>query len=469
MISNTHYDHVKLAQLAAKFRKLSPKVQLDWLKQQSPELQELVLSEWYFQGRDPQIWPCLLNPKQDKWFLWLLLGGYGCGKSWTGSRFIVDCVRRGYKRPMIVGRTAADLRDTMIQGPSGLIAACDALHMRWEYSPSVRRFTFTDYGVGALTYSAEEPNQFKGPEHDCAWLDEQCAWHHDVETYGLILTRLRHKASGLPPRAMSSTTPEMTPLLKSQVPCMINAKAVGDWLEIYDYPVNDLGYIWVTNSSTYDNKANLAAVYSEILSNQYKGTRYEQTYLLGKVYLGTQGALFTEGMIEQGRVIMAPELVRTVVAIDPAGGGHDETGIVVVGKDAADHGYLLADISGQYSPQQWAKLAVDAAKRYGCDMIVAEKNYGGEMVKSTLQNESKDVLVKLVTATRGKVVRAEPVAAIMEQGRIHHVGHYGQLELQLMQFTPGVALASSPDRADAYIWGLTELLVANAEPMISFI
>jgi predicted phage terminase large subunit-like protein len=220
----------------------------------------------------------------------------------------------------------------------------------------------------------------------------------------------------------------------------------------------------VTRGSTYENRDNLAPGFFDQIIRKYEGTRLGRQELMAEVLLDTPGALWTLDMIDRARREKAPDLVRVVVALDPAASSHegsDETGITVVGKDERGHAYLLEDLSGKYAPAEWARVAINAYYRYGADRVIAETNQGGEMVENTLRMVDANVAYSSVHASRGKFTRAEPVAALYEQGRVHHVGCFPELEDQMTSFVADLdrGRMGSPDRLDSAVWGLTELLV----------
>jgi phage terminase large subunit-like protein len=222
----------------------------------------------------------------------------------------------------------------------------------------------------------------------------------------------------------------------------------------------------ITRGRTYDNRANLAAAFFDAILRQYEGTRLGRQEIAGEVLDDAPGALWRRDAIDATRVVKAPDLRRVVVAIDPAvtsSDASDETGIVVAGVDARGDGYVLDDLTGRYKPHEWAAVAVNAYRRHNADRIVAEVNNGGEMVEHTVRTVDRSVAYKSVHASRGKAIRAEPVAALYEQGRVHHVGSLASLEDQLCGWDPG-ADARSPDRLDALVWALTELMVADSAP-----
>lgn len=342
-------------------------------------------------------------------------------------------------RIALVAPTAADVRDVLVEGPSGIMACCPD----WErplYESSKRRLTFPN-GAMAITYSADEPERLRGPQHDAAACDELAVWRYP-EAWDMLMFGMR---MGNDPRTVVATTPKTVKLLKELL-----ARAGKD--------------VAVTRGSTYENKANLAKSFFDKIIDKYEGTRLGRQELLAEMLTDVPNALWQRDQIDKLRVSKAPEMQRIVVAIDPAAKsteGSDETGIIVAGIGKDQHGYVLEDLSGHYQPLGWAKKAIGAFEKYKADRIVAEINNGGEMVEATLRSVSKTVSYKAVHATRGKVIRAEPIAALYEQGKVHHVGSFPQLEDQLCEMTldfDRTAAGYSPDRLDANVWALTELM-----------
>ncbi|HTQ34265.1 MAG TPA: terminase family protein [Stellaceae bacterium] len=389
--------------------------------------------EWECRARDEQ------KPPPGDWRVWLLLAGRGFGKTRTGAELVrLRVGMRTARHVALVAPTAADARDVMVEGESGLLAIAPPWD-RPEYEPSKRRLTWAN-GAVATTYSADEPERLRGPQHDFAWCDELAAWRYpaawDMLMFGLRL--------GTDPRAVVTTTPRPTKLIKALV---ADPKVV------------------VTRGTTYENEANLAPAFLEQIVRRYEGTRLGRQELEAEILEDVPGALWSHGLIDAVRVATHPELTRIVVAIDPAAGSgehSDETGIVVAGKDDAGHGYVLADLSEHYAPTQWARAAIAAYHAHGADRIVAEVNNGGEMVEATLRVIDPTVPFAAVRASRGKVARAEPVAALYEQGRVHHVGALPRLEDQMCGFVHDFDRAKagySPDRVDALVWALSELLI----------
>jgi phage terminase large subunit-like protein len=395
-------------------------------------------TDWEFWARDEQ------RPPPGDWRVWLLLAGRGFGKTRTGAEFVRARVGAGKaRRVALVAPTAADARDVMIEGESGLLAV-SSRGERPVYEPSKRRLTWPN-GAIATTFSADEPERLRGPQHDLAWCDELAAWRYP-EAWDMLMFGLR---LGDDPRAVVTTTPRPTRLIRALV---------------VDPTVA------VTRGKTRDNQGNLAAAFIDAIVHRYEGTRLGRQELDAEILEDVPGALWDHAMIEAARIGIEPDLDRVVIAIDPAatsGGQSDETGIVIVGKatgaDGIAHGYVLGDLSGRYAPPEWAKVALTAWRTHGADRIVAEVNNGGEMVEATLRVVDPNVAFTAVRAARGKVARAEPVAALYEQGRVHHVGAFPLLEDQMCAFTSDFdrnAAGYSPDRVDALVWGLSDLLVS---------
>ncbi|HWD58924.1 MAG TPA: terminase family protein, partial [Stellaceae bacterium] len=379
------------------------------------------------------------KPPPGDWRVWLLLAGRGFGKTRTGAELVRARIGACTARHVaLVAPTAADVRDVMVEGESGLLAIAPA-DDRPEYEPSKRRLTWPN-GAIATTYSADEPERLRGPQHDFAWCDELAAWRYpaawDMLMFGLRL--------GADPRAVVTTTPRPTRLIKALLadPTVV-----------------------VTRGTTYENWKHLAPAFLEQIVRRYEGTRLGRQELEAEILEDVPGALWNHAVIEAARVASAPELTRVVVAIDPAAGSSehsDETGIVVAAKDAVGHGYVLADLSGRYAPTEWAKAAIAAYRAHDADRIVAEVNNGGDMVEATVRMVDPNVPFGAVRASRGKVARAEPVAALYEQGRVHHLGALPRLEDQMCAFAHDYNRESagySPDRVDALVWALSELLV----------
>jgi phage terminase large subunit-like protein len=382
--------------------------------------------------------PSQLPPAGD-WRTWLLLAGRGFGKTRSGAEWVTEWAEaRQASRFALVAPTAADARDVMVEGESGILAI-SSQWFRPIYEPSRRRLTWPNGAIGTL-YSADEPERLRGPQHDAAWCDEVAVWRYP-EAWDMLMFGLR---LGADPRVVVTTTPRPTKLIR----------------ELVSDPT-----VVITRGSTRENRANLAPAFLDKIVRKYEGTRLGRQELEAELLEDVPAALWNRGAIEAGRARVAPTLIRVVIAIDPAatsGEDSDETGIVVVGKDAQGHGYVLGDASGRYAPHEWARTAISAYRTHSADRIVAEVNNGGEMVEATIRMVDPSVPFTQVRASRGKVTRAEPVAALYEQGRVHHVGAFPQLEDQMVGFTADFDRAKagySPDRVDALVWGLSELLV----------
>ena len=402
----------------------------------TPGQAETLLHDWRFWARPSQL------PPPGDWRVWLLLAGRGFGKTRTGAELVrARVASRAARRVALVAPTAADARDVMVEGESGLLAIA-ASPDRPRYEPSKRRLTWPN-GAVATVFSADEPERLRGPQHDFAWCDELAAWRYP-EAWDMLMFGLR---LGADPRAVVTTTPRPAKLIKALV---ADPKVA------------------VTRGATAENRSNLAPAFLDQIVRRYEGTRLGRQELEAEILEDVPGALWGRGVIEAARVAGVPELARIVVAIDPAAGSgesSDETGIVVAGKDHDGRGYVLGDVSGRYAPTEWAKAAIAAWRGHRADRIVAEINNGGEMVEATLRMVDPAVPFTAVRAARGKVARAEPVAALYEQGRVHHLGAFPQLEDQMCAFSSHfdrAAAGYSPDRVDALVWALTELLV---EPM----
>jgi phage terminase large subunit-like protein len=397
-------------------------------------------------------WPAIARPNQlpppgDWWQIWLLLAGRGYGKTRTLAEWVCQQVASGQaSRIALVAATAADARDVLVEGASGILSVAQPWY-RPIYEPSKRRLTWPN-GAIATTFSAEEPDRLRGPQHDAAVCDELASWSHP-ETWDMLQFGLR---LGRHPRCLVATTPRPTKLIRELL-------------------AREGREVVVTRGSTFENRANLAPGFFDQVIRKYEGTRLGRQELNAELLDDTPGALWSHAIIDAARLTAAPLLQRIVVAIDPAvtsGEDADETGIVVVGIDHQGHGYVLADASGKYQPIEWAKIAVGAYRAHHADRIVAEVNNGGDMVENTLRMVDPNVPFTAVRASRGKVTRAEPVSALYEQRRMHHVGTFPQLEDQMTNFTSDfdrAAAGYSPDRVDSLVWGCTELLV---EPMKGF-
>lgn len=405
----------------------------------TPSRARALLYEWSFWARPNQL------PPEGDWRVWLLLAGRGFGKTRTGAEMIRSrAIAQTARRLALVAPTAGDARDVMVEGESGILA----ISPPWErprYEPSKRRLTWPNGAIATL-FSADEPERLRGPQHDAAWCDELASWRYP-EAWDMLMFGLR---LGGDPRVVITTTPRPTALLR----------------ELIADPT-----VMVTRGTTYENRANLAPGFFGQIIRKYEGTRLGRQELDAELLEDVPGALWNRGIIEGTRARSAPAFIRVVVAIDPAvssTSSADETGIIVAGKDERGQGWVLADASGHYQPTEWARTAISAYRAHSADRIVAEVNNGGDMVEATLRIIEPNVPFAAVRASRGKLTRAEPVAALYEQGRVHHLGVFPQLEDQMCAFAADAhsssrvrAAGCSPDRVDALVWALTDLLVES--------
>lgn len=411
---------------------------------------EALLHDWDFLGRPEQIAP------EGNWQTWMYMAGRGAGKTRSGGEFTRKKIKQGFGRGALIAPTAADARDVMIEGESGLLSCCwegDVDHRgqlmgRPIYEPSKRRVKWAN-GAIVTAYSADEPERLRGPQHDFGWCDELGAWRYGQMTWDMFLFGLR---LGDNPQAMITTTPRPIPIIRQ----ILNAPGTV-----------------ITKGSTFSNRANLADQFVDKIVKKFQGTRLGKQELDGLLLDDVMGALWTGEMIDRANAYYRsggpiPDLRRIVVAIDPSGTAGEEddgdsVGIVAAGIDDKGDCYVLADKTIKASPSIWADHANKLAIELGADCIVAERNYGGAMVEAVLRAAGMKTRYKEVVASRGKIVRAEPVAALYEQCKVHHMTPLGKLEAQLMFFTSeGYLGDNSPDRADALVWAITELALGES-------
>ena len=389
-------------------------------------------SEYRLKARAQQL------PPEGDWRIWLIMAGRGFGKSWTGSRWLIEqALLNDQTEWFVAAPTFGALKRVCFEGPSGILRAIDP-SLKLAYNRSDLILTLTN-GSKIIGLSAEKPDGALGLNLSGGWADELAAWPYDEMWTRGISPALRIGD----PKVVITTTPRPVPLIK-------------------EFVSRDDGSVIVTRGSTYDNAANLSPAAIAELRQRYEGTRLGRQELLGELLLDTPGSLWTLGMIDATRLTTAPEMTRIVVAIDPAvtsGENSDETGIVVVGKGVDGRGYVLADRSCRDTPSGWAHRAIQAFTDFNADRIVAEKNQGGDMVEMTIRSVMPTAPYKGITAKVGKRLRAEPVAALYEQGRISHVGGFEKLEDQMTTWLPDSG--TSPDRLDALVHGLTELGLAG--------
>lgn len=376
--------------------------------------------------------PNQLAPSGD-WVIWLILAGRGFGKTRSVCEWLRARVESGEARRIgIISRTAADYRDTVVLGESGILAISPPWN-KPTWNPSKRSITWTN-GAEALCFSAEEPESLRGLQFDTLVMDELAAWKYQESTWDMAQFGLR---LGKDPKCVIATTPKPHPLIKKlmQDPTCV-----------------------VTRGSTYDNKDNLAPAFLNAILSKYEGTRLGKQEIHAEILEDLEGAMWKREWIDNARVKEAPELTRVVVGVDPSGSANGNAcGIIVAGIDKNCNYYVIADCSILGTANEWAQAVVDAYHRYEADAIIAENNYGGSIVEAVIRNASDSLLnVKMVTATRGKAVRAEPVAALYEQGKVHHVGNLAMLEDELCSWIPGES-KNSPNLLDAATWSLTAL------------
>ncbi len=388
---------------------------------------------WPLQARDNQI------PPKELWAIWLLLAGRGFGKTRTGAEWVRTRVESGRaSRIALVARTPADARDIMIQGESGLLNVCPPW-FKPVFEPTKRRLTWPN-GATAFLFSSYEPDQLRGPQFDTAWCDELASWEYPRETWDNLAFAVR---LGDDPRFVVTTTPKPIALLRELV---VRTDVI------------------VTRGSSYDNEANLSFGFFSQVRSRYEGTRTGRQEIYAELLDQAEDALWERQWIDDARVAEAPnDIERIVVAIDPAVSSDSkssETGIVVVGTDSRKHCYVIADGSGRMSPNAWANRAISLYRNYKADRIIGETNNGGDLVEEVLRAASsgRRLPYRAVNASRGKHARAEPVAALYEQHKVHHVGMFPELEDQMCTWTPQSSAHGSPDRMDALVWAVTELL-----------
>lgn len=400
------------------------------------------LQKAYKQRFPGTVWRNIARPEQlapeGDWLVWLFLAGRGAGKTRSAAEWVIEQARIPKSRGALVGRNPADIRDVMIEGESGILACSDPDFMP-VYEPTKTRLTWPN-GSRATAYSAEVPSKLRGPQHHWAWADELSSWT-DATKGDVIDTAWNNLMLGLRlgqhPRCAVTTTPKANKLTKAIIAKPTTVKTTG---------------------TTYDNLANLAPTFRNEVLSAYEGTRIGRQELNAEMLEDVEGALWTIAGIDADRVKEHPDLARVIVAIDPSGGdkeSNDEQGIVAAGKGADGEYYVLADRSCKLTPDGWAKRAIAAFHELDADRIVAEQNFGGQMVESTIKTADPSVPVKIVHASRGKRQRAEPISALYEQHKVHHVGAFSELEDQMTLWTP--ESGDSPDRMDALVWALTEL------------
>jgi len=404
---------------------------------------------WRFWARPEQIEP------EGDWDTWVALAGRGWGKTRSGAEWIREQVKRGKKRLAFVAPTNSDIRKVMVEGESGIMNVCwegdktnrGAFMGKPEWSPTNRQIKWAN-GATVDAFSAEDPERLRGPQFEAAWCDELCAWRNAQDVWDMLMFCLR---LGRHPRTFITTTPKPTKLLRT---ILKNPRTV------------------VSTGSTYDNADNLAENYLKAVRSAYEGTRLGRQELYAEVLDEASGALWTRELLAEAEIErdqVPKHLNRIVVSVDPAITSNEEsdlTGIIVAGVDVNGTAYVLEDHTDRYTPQQWAAKAVSLYHLHMADRIVAERNQGGDMVRHTIKTEDETVPVRLVHASRGKMARAEPVSALYEQGKVKHVRGLNELEDQMVQWEP-LGSIGSPDRLDAMVWAITDLVLKGvAKPTL---
>lgn len=415
--------------------------------QKDPKFAAKLLYDWRgFWARPEQIPP-------DDFLFWLYKAGRGAGKTRSGAEWVREIAETPGLRIAMVAPTTADIRDVMIEGSSGILSVSP----RWNmpvYEPSKRHRLTWPNGTVAFGFSAEEPDRLRGPQFHKAWCDELAAWQYLDKTWDMLQFGVR---LGNKPQILMTTTPKPNPLM---------------------FRLMKDENVVVSHGSTYDNRSNLAAGFFEQIIKQYEGTRLGRQELEGELIEDVDGALWTHRMVEESTIhlphsakrhdvdaIMSvvPEMTRIVVAVDPSGASNkrsksDEIGISVAGVCRDENLYILDDLSMLGGPTEWAGRAIHAYHAFGADRIVAETNFGGGMVEAVIRGQDKSVSFSEVKASRGKAVRAEPVAAIWERRAARMVGPMPELAAQMTAMTPaGYVGEGSPDRLDAMVWAGTDL------------
>ena len=406
-----------------------------------------ILYTWPLWARPDQ-----LPPRRTEWAVWLLMGGRGMGKTRAGAEWIIEREAKGYKRFGLIGETANDCRKIIVEGPSGILA-CAPPWNRPNYEPDNRQILWPS-GARADLFSGDSPDQLRGPNFDTIWADELAKWRYPQEAMDTVDLALR---LGQNPQTVITTTPRPIPILRR-------------------YLKNPL--CEVSQGSTYANRANLSERFIERLRERY-GTesRWAQQEILGSLLEDIEGALWSTQRIEETRLgenSRLPDMRRIIVGVDPqtkqsADTDSEEetpagTGIIVCGEGSDQRGYVLEDLSADLNPHEWASVACNAYRRWQADLIVVERNNGGEMVRNTIQALEPTIPVKVVWASRGKIVRAEPVATLYENNRISHHGMFPDLEDEMVFYT-GDPKEESPHRLDALVWGLTELFISGEDQL----
>ncbi|MBA4249099.1 MAG: ATP-binding protein [Candidatus Puniceispirillum sp.] len=405
-------------------------------------VKKLTRFDWNRSGRQDQKPPHY--PKLSAWDTWLILAGRGFGKTRAGAETIRYLIfESGYKRIALIGQSIKEAQSVMVDGDSGLLNTCSP-DQKPVFEKTHNRLRFKNGAIVEL-YGGNRPERLRGPQFDAVWIDEIAKFQNPEILYDQIRLCLR---LGPSPKCIITTTPKPTDFIKKLV---------------------DDPNIHVTRGSTFDNAENLSPQYIEHMKKTYEHTRLGAQELQAELLLNHEGALWNRDSINYGAPL-DQHWKRIIIAIDPATTCHDksdETGIVVLGLHNDGIVYVLEDLSGKYSPHQWGEKVVKAYMSWKADRVVAEINKGGDLVERILKSIYSSIAFKPVRATRGKYTRAEPVAALYSQNKVKHVRHFELLEKQMCTYIP--TQSKSPDRLDALVWGMTDLLLtqeASFEPKI---
>ena len=396
---------------------------LDFNEQELVHLQY----DWEFWARESQLMP------STRWVIWLILAGRGWGKTRVGAEQVRMWQESGVQRMALVGQTPKEVRDVMIEGESGILE----ISPPWNkpvYESSKARVTWSN-GSHALIYSAENPEVLRGPQHEKAWVDELAKFKNARDTWDNLMMGLRLGE----PQVVVTTTPRPTKIIKE----LINTEMTH-----------------ITKGNTFENEENLSEVFLTTILSKYEGTRLGKQELYAEILEDNVDALWTRNTIDKNRILKMPDnLKRIVVAIDPSTTNKetsDEAGIIVAGLGVDNLGYILEDMSIKASPKTWAEIAIMAYYKWNADKIVGEVNQGGDMIETILRGIDNNISYKTVWASRNKQTRAEPIASLYEQNKVKHVGYFEKLEDEYCEWVPG---EKSPNRLDAAVWALTELMI----------
>jgi len=431
---------------AQKLKELPPEQVKEALSDLSPKQIEELKYDYRFWAREKQL------PPEGNYDVWFINAGRGFGKTWTGVQWVREQVKKGYKRIAAVAATNSDIERVMVKGDSGFLALCNKHDRTYrgadmgypEWSPTKRTLTWAN-GAKVEFYSAQEPERLRGPQFHMAWCDELAAWAYDQETWDMLRFGLR---LGKHPRVCVTTTPKSTVLVRA---FLKDPKTV------------------VTTGTSFENNS-LPDTFFDALREQYEGTRLGRQEIYAEVLTENEGALWTADMIDACQISRyeLPPMVRKVVAVDPAITANvesDLTGIVVAGIDEDGIGYILGDYSFKGLPEAWATKAIELYHEHGCSRIVYESNQGKDLIPTLFRTIDPNIPLKGVHASSAKIARAEPVSALYERGKVRHlrnpedpVASLSQLETQMTTYEP-MGRQKSPDRYDAMVWALTELML----------